>query len=374
MGLATLEGDAVISSQCHRIEKRLGRWDGPRGATRFRPVIATLCLALLSHLSLSAQTPNSPAEETRKQAAAAQATQSSVIVIVGAPGNAGYQKQLSTWAARWESAAQAADARYISIGTGPVAEQPDRERIRLELAQEAKTGSAPIWLIMIGHGTYDRQQAKFNVRGPDVTARELETWLRPFRRPLVVANCASSSGPFVKMLSAPNRVVVTATKSGFEQNYCRFGDYFSAAINDPKADLDKDEQVSVLEAYLAASAGVREFYKQESRLATEHALLDDNGDGMATPADWFQGVRAIRSAKNNAETDGLRANQLHLVPSDRERNLPAEWRQARNTLELKITQLQKRKSEIAEQDYYRELEKHLVELARLYQQDAPLQP
>jgi hypothetical protein len=85
-------------------------------------------------------------------------------------------------------------------------------------------------------------------------------------------------------------------------------------------------------------------------------------------------VRDTRAAKKGTETDGLRANQLHLIHSPRERNLPAPWRRARNALELKIAQLQKRKSEMAEVDYYRELEQHLVELARLYQQAASPSP
>jgi len=322
----------------------------------------------------TAQTEKAKPQPAKPKQAAKQATRTSVMVIVGAAGSAEYQEQFAAWAARWQVAAKTGAAIFTSTGLNPPDDQSDREHVRSALKRELKTGEAPLWLVLIGHGTYDRRQAKFNVRGPDFSATELAQWLTPFRRPVVVINCASSSAPFIKQLSAPGRVIVTSTKSGLEQNYCRFGDYFSASINDPRADLDKDEQVSVLEAYLAAAAGVREFYKQESRLATEHALLDDNGDGLATPADWFQGVRATRTAKSGTEIDGLRANQLHLVRSPRERNLPAPWRRARNALELKIAQLQKRKSKMAETDYYRELEQYLVELAHLYQQADSPQP
>ena len=94
---------------------------------------------------------------------------------------------------------------------------------------------------------------------------------------------------------AQNRVVVTATRSGDEQNFARFGQYLAEAIADPRADLDKDGQVSLLEAFLTASSRVDEYYRTRSQLATEHALLDDNGDRLGTPADWFRGVRATEA-------------------------------------------------------------------------------
>ncbi|MEO2033504.1 MAG: hypothetical protein ABGZ35_15610 [Planctomycetaceae bacterium] len=363
--------------RCHRVAQAHLKMVIVPGRHRWSTLVFVLLLTAMLQPMRADQTPSTATETGKTETGktpVAEATQTSVVVIVGAPGTAEYEQQFVTWAGRWQTAAETAAAHYIGIGSEASADRSDRERIRLQLEREPKTGAAAMWLILIGHGTYDRQQAKFNVRGPDFTAKELANWLTPFQRPVVVVNCASSSAPFIKQLSAPGRVIVTSTKSGSEQNYCRFGDYFSAAINDPQADLDKDEQVSVLEAYLAAAAGVREFYKQQSRLATEHALLDDNGDGLATPADWFQGVRATRAAKKGAETDGLRANQLHLIRSPRERNLPAPWRRARNALELKIAQLQKRKSELAEVEYYRELEQHLVELARLYQQADPPRP
>jgi hypothetical protein len=160
--------------------------------------------------------------------------------------------------------------------------------------------------------------------------------------------------------------VITATKSGHEANFARFGDYLSSAIDDPQADLDKDEQVSLLEAYLLASSRVREFYAKESRLATEHALLDDNGDRLGTPADWFKGVRAVKTAKNGARPDGLRAGQFHLVRGSREEQLPAEVRQRRDQIEQDLARLRERKAELAEDEYFKLLEPLLLELSRLY--------
>jgi hypothetical protein len=221
-------------------------------------------------------------------------------------------------------------------------------------------------LILIGHGTFDGKTAKFNLRGPDVTAAELAGWLRPFERPLAIVNCASASGPFLNELSGANRIVVTATKSGHEHNFAHFGDYISSAIADPAADLDKDDQTSLLEAFLAAAARVADFYKEDARLATEHALIDDNGDRLGTPADWFRGVRAVKTAKDGAAPDGLRAAQLQLVRSAGEQELPAEARKRRDELERQIAELRRHKQEMSEDEYFAQLEPLALEMARLY--------
>ncbi len=168
----------------------------------------------------------------------------------------------------------------------------------------------------------------------------------------MVLNCASASGPFINRLSGNNRVVVTATKSGYEMNFARFGQYLAEAIADPRADLDKDGQVSLLEAFLTASSRVDEYYRTHSQLATEHALLDDNGDRLGTPANWFRGVRATQRAKDGAQLDGIRAHQLHLIPSNRERGIPVEMRQRRNQLELSIAALRDQKDKLGEDEYY----------------------
>jgi hypothetical protein len=116
----------------------------------------------------------------------------------------------------------------------------------------------------------------------------------------------------------------------------------------------------------AASHRVEEFYKEDARLATEHALLEDNGDGLGIPADWFQGTRATKSAKDGAPLDGLRAHQWHLKLSDAEKALPAEFRAKRDALELEVEALRAKKASLGEADYYARLEKLLLQLARLY--------
>jgi hypothetical protein len=298
--------------------------------------------------------------------AAEPAHQPTIVTMIGAPGTPEYARQFQTWSDRWRSAAEQAAAAFVCLGTDPETETPDKQRLEQLLDQESRETTAPLWLILIGHGTFDGRSAKFNVRGSDVSAAELAQWLEPFNRPVVVVNCASSSGPFINTLSRKDRVIVTAAKSGFEMNFARFGDYLSAAVIDPAADLDTDGQASLLEAFLMASARVREFYQQEARLATEQALIDDNGDGRGTPATWFRGIHPVRQAKAGATLDGPRAHQFLLVPNQAERNMPSEVRSRRDEIEQKIAALRQEKQKLKEDAYYAQLEPLLIELAKLY--------
>lgn len=289
-----------------------------------------------------------------------------VIVCVGAAGEGTYTEPFHAWAQNWEKASARAGARFIGIGMEVPEGTDDHLRLERALAGEGKTGDNELWLVFIGHGTYDGHDAKFNMHGPDLSAEELVKWLEPIHRPVAVINCASSSSPFLKLLSKSGRVVVTATKSGYEQNYTRFGQFISEAMLGTEADLDKDGQTSLLEAFIAASRKTAEFYDHDGRLATEHALLDDNGDGLGTPADWFRGVRAVKKASDGTGVDGLRAHQFHLIRSDAESKLSPALRTKRNELELAIAQLREHKASMPEAEYFGKLEKLMVQLARLY--------
>jgi hypothetical protein len=298
-----------------------------------------------------------------------------VVVVVGAPGTAEYASEFRGWADLWKAAAIKGGAESILIGTSDEPEgSSDRERLHTVLTERSSPAKEPLWVVLLGHGTFDGREAKFNLRGPDVSDQELAKWLEPVKRRVVLIDGSSASAPFLGRLSGPNRIIITATRSGSEVNYARFGHYLSEAIADPRADLDKDGQVSLLEAYLSASHRVADYYRTRSQLATEHALLDDNGDKLGTPPDWFRGVRATRRAKDGAPPDGLRAHQVHLIPSDRERRIPAEVRRRRDELELAVAALRDQKSKVGEDEYYRRLEPIMVELGRLYRQAGDLPP
>jgi DNA-binding transcriptional MerR regulator len=286
-----------------------------------------------------------------------------VIVVVGAEGTPEYGAKFREWAQRWESAAKKGQATTISIGAS---EENESDRSRLQTAlKDASQGTSPLWVIFIGHGTFDGKTAKFNLRGEDIAAGELAQWLQPLERPIAIANCSSCSGGFLAELSGKDRVVITATKSGHEYNFARFGDYLSAAIADPNCDLDKDDQTSLLEAFLFASSQVREFYSSNSRLATEHSLIDDNGDRQGTPADWFKGLKPTKAAKGGAALEGDLARMFVLVPNPQEETLSEETRARRDELEKQLADLRRRKETLDEAAYFSELERLLVELARL---------
>jgi hypothetical protein len=318
-----------------------------------RPIIAIVFLALFACAARAA----SPARPT-------------VIVVIGAPGTPEYGADFAQSADAWADACTRASVNYIEIGRNPPPATPnpppktDRQRLQETLAAEAQNPQ-PLWIVLLGHGTFDGKEAKFNLRDLDFSDTDLAQWLKPFTRSLAVIDCSSASAPFLNRLAAPGRVIITATRAGSEVNYAHFGMYMAAAIGNPAADLDKDGQTSLLEAFLSASRGGEDFYKTEGRLATEHALLDDNGDGLGVSADWFQGTRATHAAKNGAPVDGPSAHQWFLIPSPQEQSLTPEMRARRNAVELKIEALRPKKAALSETEYYDQLDALLLTLARL---------
>lgn len=286
-----------------------------------------------------------------------------MIVVVGAPGSAEYVDQFAGWAEKWKQAA--AHTRLTVIGADNT-NGGDKEKLQTAIGKLASSNElSEVWLILIGHGTFDGQRAKFNLRGKDVSATELAGWLKPLKQKLIIVNCASSSSPFINALSGENRIVVTATKDGFQYNFSRFGGYLASSINDHAIDLDKDGQTSLLEAFCTASQAVQQFYEQENRLATEQALIDDNGDDKGTPANWFEGVRVTRNPKQGL-ADGLVANQVFLQRRGAEAMLTAQQRTRRDELEKQLEQIRATKSELTEEQYLLAIEPIMIELAQLY--------
>ena len=295
----------------------------------------------------------------------AAADKPTVIVVTGAPGTDEYGELFAKWTNQWEEVAKRAKANFRKVG--PSENGNPKDTLRELLAKQSKKSMQPLWLALVGHGTYGGKQAKFNLSGPDLEAGELAAWLKDFDRPLVIVNCSASSSPFLNRLSAKGRIVITATRSGHEQNFCRLGGFLATAIGDSTADLDKDGQVSLLEGWLIAARRTAAFYEEEGRLATEHSLLDDNGDAKGTQSSWFRGLQVTKkSAEEGLLPDGLRAHQVHLIPSADERKLSAEQRAKRNALELDLARLRSNKKELKDKVYYERLEKLLLDMGRIY--------
>lgn len=286
-----------------------------------------------------------------------------VLLVVGLEGEDEYREVFEKSVKNWVEACEKAGVpcEKIDESSKPSTKAKLQERL-------AEVGSNELWVVLIGHGTFDGREAKFNVAGDDFSAREFGEWCREITGNLVVINFSSASSPFLSELAGENRTVITATKSANEIFYARFGEYFSRAIPGIEdADVDNDEQVSLLEAFLHASSKVKEFYGNEGRLATEHALIDDNGDGLGTRSEWFEGTSAVRVARDGAEPDGLRAMQQVLVMNDLEKNFPPELRDQRDKLEREVRLLRRRKQELDEEEYYKDLENYLRQLALIYE-------
>jgi len=286
-----------------------------------------------------------------------------MILVVGAGGNEEYTQQFAGWADKWKAAAADANIEYQEIGRG---EKKDYELLQSAIADNTKGSEQPLWLVLLGHGTFDRNVAKFNLRGKDIDSKELQTWLADCKRPLIIVNGFSCSGAFLQPLQNKNRVVITATKNGAELNFSRFGGYLAESLTDLEADLDHDDQVSLLEAFLLASSKVNTFYESDARLVTEHALLEDNADGKGISADFFVGIRAEMKAKGGAALDGQRAHRYILKASDNAVQLSSEKTAKRDKIETAIEQLRSRKSKMSADEYYDELEGLVLQMAKLY--------
>jgi len=229
------------------------------------------------------------------------------------------------------------------------------------VAQQAKAEDDLV-VILIGHGSFDGTEYKFNIPGPDLSGDELASLCDKVaaKRQLIV-NTTSASGGSVGALKKPGRAIVTATKSGTEKNATVFARYWIEAMRDPAADVDKNESISALEAFQYADRKTANFYESQKRLATEHPQFEDTGKNDP--------VRAP-STENN---EGLLLSTFTLVrigEAQREAADPAkrDLLAKKEELEQKIDKLKYEKAAMEEDDYKNQLTAALVELARVQQE------
>lgn len=289
-----------------------------------------------------------------------------VVVIVGASGEPQYGDAFNKAALAMIDAARTrfrvADSDVVYLGEDP-ARAPGRiaaastkenvERTFATLATRARPGDQ-LWVVLVGHGSSEGAASRFNVPGPDLSAADFARLLAPFARQQVAfVDATSASADFVKALAGPNRAIVAATKSPSERNVTRFARYFAEALATPGADLDKDGGVSLLEAFTYARREVARSYETENRMQTEHAQLDDDGDGVGADA---PGLDA---------RDGRLAATIVLggVPASAD-GRAASLVAKRRVLELQVADLRRRKPAMDSTAYYQQLETVLVELSR----------
>lgn len=224
----------------------------------------------------------------------------------------------------------------------------------------------PVLVVLLGHGTYRDREARFNLPGPDIGPDGLAALVEglPTRR-VAVVNAASASGPFVPELSAEGRTVIAATSSGREQNRTRFGEFFTAAFADDGADLDRNGSVSLLEAFTWARIETARSYDEEGLLMTEHAVLDDDGDGEGTrepTADSPDGILASTFVLGIPGAAALAVDPDRREDAAGDSTLSRLYRE-RADLERRVAELRRQRGELEPEEYDRRLEDLLLDLA-----------
>ena len=283
-----------------------------------------------------------------------------LLIVAGLGGEPQYAESFRAWSSSLLSSAEKrmgiprSRITYLTEspekGVGQADGRATRDGIEKAFAQavvRCRPGDT-FAVVLFGHGSGAGEEARFNLPGPDASARDFATWLVPFALQRVVfVNTASASGDFQKVLAGKNRIILTATKSSQERNQAVFGGYFSEALAADTADVDKNGQVSILEAFEAAKAQVATEYQRERRLLTEHATLED-GEGGTLARSTFLGGRAGGPAEPAAESADPALVALEA---------------ARRGLEDRIEALKATKASLPEDRYESELEQLLLNLA-----------
>ena len=298
-----------------------------------------------------------------------------LVIVAGLGGEERYRERFHDWSMAMRDAALTrnglAEDRVFYLAEKPemapdaVHSKSTKENITAlldGLTATVKPGDQ-IYILLIGHGSFGSDEPRFNLPGPDLTATELDILLKPFgEQQIIFVNTASASGGFLPIVSAPNRIVVTSTKTGFEKNESQFGGFFVEAYSGEGADTDKNERISLLEAYNFARVSVGGWYDEQNILKTEHSLLDDTGkgEGVHDPgesagdyasATYLLGAAGASEGFTSAEVEG-----------DPELKALLE---RKTELEGRVEGLRLQKDSMPEDLYLQELETLLVELAEV---------
>ena len=293
----------------------------------------------------------------------AAAEQRYALILSGASGGPKYAEQMATWRNTLRSALvdrygfTADNVEVLVDESAKTGERGTAQNLRAIVATLRKQLTADDFLliVLLGHGTYDGDTAKFNLVGPDLTATEWGGLLKGLPGRLAVVNTTAASFPFLESLSGPNRVVITATDSPAQKYATVFPDYFVQAMQAASSDLDKNGRTSIFEVLTATSLAVKQHYEQRGQLTTERAVFDDNGDGVGRESEAPGPDGAIaRSLYLDAESPAIANNPELAALVRRQRELEAEA----EALKLK-------KGSMPQPLWEAEYEKLMLELAKV---------
>lgn len=294
-----------------------------------------------------------------------------ILTVVGLGGDPAYTEAFVGWGRGIRRAAMERwgleDDRVTLLAEDPtlgpdIDGRSDREGVEAAVSRLARDAAAAdrILVVLIGHGSYRQNEARFNLPGRDLNAREWDVLLDGLGdRQVAVVNAASASGPFIQALSDDNRTVITATRSGAERNETQFGRFFALALEEDGADLDRDGSLSLLEAFTWTRAEVARWYEEERLLLTEHAVLEDNADGEGSEEPSLDGPDGILAAAFRLVPPDLRVTAPELQGDSVSVRLMTEI----SALEARVAQLRGRQSEMDPDAYEAALEELLLEIA-----------
>jgi hypothetical protein len=263
-----------------------------------------------------------------------------VTIIQGLDGSENYGLQFTEQSTRLNIAAESiTENSLIEFISGA---QATRENI-LAHFNELNKGMQEddrIAVFLIGHGSYDGYEYKFNIPGPDITGEDIESFMNalPARIQLLV-NTSSASGAISEQLRSENRVLITATRNGNERLATRFGEYFFEAIEDTSADLNKNNAVTAQEAFDFAERMVKDYFENQGQLATEHPQISGDYAGQFVVA---------RLDQQRPKTENPELTRLF---------------SERGAIDLKIEELQLKKGELQLDDFLSQLQMLMIELS-----------
>jgi hypothetical protein len=282
------------------------------------------------------------------------------VTVAGLGGEPDYEQRFTANATDLDKIYKSTVGAHVYTLTGKQSTKAKLTDVMTEVAREAKPEDDLV-VTLIGHGSFDGTEYKFNLVGPDMTAAELAALCDkvPTKRQLIV-DTTSASGGAVPALERPGRAVIVATKTGTEKNATVFSRYWVEALQDPLADTDKSESISALEAFAYADKKTAEFYTSQKRLATEHPEFEDTGKGEAVRMGQMEG----RQGGLMTTFTVVRIGTAQAAMNDpAKRDLMAK----KEELEQKIDGLKYQKAAMEPGEYKKELTAALVELAQVQQ-------